>query len=30
MTAEGGDYLQYMILKVKVETGIESQLSAII
>lgn len=30
MAAEGGDYLQYMILKVKAETGIESQLSAII
>lgn len=30
MTAEDGVYLQYMILKVKVEMGIESWLSAII
>lgn len=30
MTAEGGDYLQNVILKVKVETGIEATLPAII
>lgn len=30
MTAEGGDSLQYVILKVKVETRVESRLSAVV
>lgn len=30
LTAEGGDYLQYLVLKVKVETGAGSLLLAII